>query len=306
MPQEQTVEFMTERIISINEYLATVRDLPVFLERVINLAMDFSMAMCGAFFEIDRENKPRIIVSRNLDPMLLKTEQFKIIEEVIEFAVRSDTEVIMPGLNGRDDISDEVLMMAGIYSVICIRAKFGDHTFGYLYLDNRVGDEAFPDSHLPYLRLLCNQIAIGFSNISIYNEIREIKEHFEEEATFYKREMGIANPLETIISKSESMKIVLDQIRQVAPTDSSVLIMGETSVGKKLVAKAIHNLSNRKTGPFIPVNLAALPHGLVASKLFGHVKGAFTGANERYKGRFELAHGGTILLDEIGDLPSNI
>ena len=306
MPQEQKVEFMTERIISINESLATVRDLSVFLERVINLAMDFSLAMRGAFFGIDQANKPRIITSRNLDPMLLKAEQFKIIEEVIGIVARSGAEAIMPGLNDCSNISDEVLMMAGIHSIICMPAKLGDHTYGYLYLDNRLSGEVFPETHLPYVRLLCNQIAIGLSNISIYNEIREMKDRFEEEATFYKKEMGIANPMETIIGHSEVMKTVLSQIRQVALTDSSVLIMGETGVGKELVAKAIHNLSSRKTGPFIPVNLAALPHELVASELFGHEKGAFTGANERYKGRFELAHGGTIFLDEVGDLPSSI
>lgn len=306
MPQEEKVEFMTERIISINESLAAVRDLPMFLERVINLAMDFTMAMRGAFFEIDKANKPRIVASRNLDPMLLKAEQFKIIEEVIGFVARNGAEAIMPGLNDRGNVSDEVLFRVGIHSFICMPAKLGDQTYGYLYLDNRLGGEAFPDSHLPYVRLLCNQIAIGLSNINIYNEIREMKDRFEEEATFYKREMGIANPLETIIGQSEAMKTVLGQIRQVAPTDSSVLIVGETGVGKELVAKAIHNLSSRKSGPFIPVNLAALPHELVASELFGHEKGAFTGANERYKGRFELAHGGTIFLDEIGDLPQSI
>ena len=306
MPQEQKVEFMTERIISINESLATVRDLSVFLERVINLAMDFSMAMRGAFFDIDQAKKPRIIASRNLDPMLLKAEQFKVIEEVIEFVACNSTEAIMPGLNHLSGVSEEVFMKVGIHSFICMPARLGDHTYGYLYLDNRVGGEAFPDSHLPYVRLLCNQIAIGLSNISIYNEIREMKERFEEEATFYKREMGVASPLETIIGQSESMKTVLDQVRQVAPTDSSVLIVGETGVGKELVAKAIHNLSERKAGPFIPVNLAALPHELVASELFGHEKGAFTGANELYKGRFELAHGGTIFLDEIGDLTPSI
>ena len=82
--------------------------------------------------------------------------------------------------------------------------------------------------------------------------------------------------------------------------------MGETGVGKELIAKAIHNLSKRKDGPFIPVNLAALPQELVASELFGHEKGAFTGAHDRQKGRFELAHGGTIFLDEIGDLPPSV
>jgi transcriptional regulator with GAF, ATPase, and Fis domain len=99
---------------------------------------------------------------------------------------------------------------------------------------------------------------------------------------------------------------VIGGIRQVAPTDSAVLITGETGVGKELVAKAIHHASRRSSGPFIPVNLAALPTDLVASELFGHEKGAFTGANEKNKGRFELADGGTIFLDEIGDLPPAI
>jgi chemotaxis protein methyltransferase CheR len=109
-----------------------------------------------------------------------------------------------------------------------------------------------------------------------------------------------------IIGKSKGILHVIDQIRQVAPTDSSVLVAGETGVGKELIAKAVHNLSKRKDGPFIPVNLAALPQELVASELFGHEKGAFTGAHDRQKGRFELANGGTIFLDEIGDLPLSV
>jgi transcriptional regulator with GAF, ATPase, and Fis domain len=136
--------------------------------------------------------------------------------------------------------------------------------------------------------------------------MKELKDRFEEEAIFYKREMGIVAPTEMIIGKSEGIRNVIEQIRQVAPTDSSVLVMGETGVGKELIAKAIHNLSKRKDGPFIPVNLAALPQDLVASELFGHEKGAFTGAHEKHKGRFELAHGGTIFLDEIGDLPLSV
>ena len=147
---------------------------------------------------------------------------------------------------------------------------------------------------------------MGLSNIRIYEEMRERKDRFEEEAIFYKQEMGIASSPEMIIGKSAAIKTVIDQMRQVACTDSSVLIMGETGVGKELVAKAIHNLSERRDGPFIPVNLAAFPQELVASELFGHEKGAFTGAHEKNKGRFELADGGTIFLDEIGDLPFNV
>jgi len=154
--------------------------------------------------------------------------------------------------------------------------------------------------------MLCSQTAVGLSNIRIYEEVRERSNRLEDQADFYKKEMGIVDPALMTMGKSDGMKKVIGQIQQVAATNSIVLITGETGVGKELVAKVIHSLSDRKDGPFIPVNLAALPVDLVASELFGHEKGAFTGAHDRQKGRFELAHGGTIFLDEIGDLPHAI
>jgi formate hydrogenlyase transcriptional activator len=106
-----------------------------------------------------------------------------------------------------------------------------------------------------------------------------------------------------IVGKSAQLTSVLQQVKLVAPTDSTVLILGETGTGKELIARAIHQLSNRASRPFIRVNCAAIPASLIASELFGHEKGAFTGALQRRQGRFEAAHGGTIFLDEIGELP---
>ena len=306
MPQEQKIEFMIDRIININESLTAARDMPSFLERVINLAMDFVMAMRGAFFSADDSEELRILASRNFDPMMLKTEQAKVIMEVVARTCKSGIESVMPGLAEAEGLSDKVLADEGITSLICMPAVLGDKTYGYLYLDNRLGGESFPENQLPFVRLLCNQIAVGLSNILMYEEMRGLKDRLEEEAVFYKKEMGITAPVEMIIGKSQEIATVIDQVRQVASTDSSVLILGETGVGKELVAKAIHHLSERRDGPFIPVNLASLPHELVASELFGHEKGAFTGAHERQKGRFELADGGTIFLDEIGDLPAAV
>jgi transcriptional regulator with GAF, ATPase, and Fis domain len=306
MPQEQKVEVMLDRIVDINESLGTVRNKPLFLERVINVTMDFTMAMRGAFFLVAHDSEPRIVASRNLDPMMLKAEQFKGIRDIVVTTAREGIELIMPGLKDMGAISDKSLQGVGIHSLICMPAKLGEYTHGCLYLDNSLSGKSFPDNQLPYVRLLCSQIAVGLSNIKIYDEMKELKDRFEEEAIFYKREMGIVAPTEMIIGKSEEIRHVIEQIRQVAPTDSSVLVLGETGVGKELIAKAIHNLSKRKDGPFIPVNLAALPQELVASELFGHEKGAFTGAHEKHKGRFELAHGGTIFLDEIGDLPPGV
>ena len=304
MPQEQKVEFMMDRMIQINESLGTIQDNSSFLERVINVAMDFTMATRGAFFVREPEGELKIIASRNIDPLLFNADKFKPVRNILQEATKEGGEFTLSSTqNEKKSKIQENLREAGISSIIYMPASLGEQTHGYLYLDNILGGDLFRENYLPYVRLLCNLIAVGLFNIGMYEEMRGLKDRFEEEAGFYKREMGVATPVEMIVGESEGIKKVMAQVRQVAPMDTSVIVLGETGVGKELVAKAIHNLSVRKEGPFIPVNLAALPQELVASELFGHERGAFTGANERHKGRFELADGGTIFLDEIGDLP---
>lgn len=126
----------------------------------------------------------------------------------------------------------------------------------------------------------------------------------ETAATFQTRMVNAqANALDEIVGESPLLQSVLEQVNLVAPTDATVLVLGETGTGKELIARAIHRLSNRSARPFIRVNCAAIPASLIASELFGHEKGAFTGALQRRQGRFEAANGGTIFLDEIGELP---
>src|ERR1700722_3852705 len=112
-----------------------------------------------------------------------------------------------------------------------------------------------------------------------------------------------SNRTDGIVGESSALQSVLQQVKLVAPTDTTVLILGETGTGKELIAHAIHRHSSRASRPFIRVNCAAIPPSLIASELFGHEKGAFTGALQRRQGRFEAANGGTIFLDEIGELP---
>jgi transcriptional regulator with GAF, ATPase, and Fis domain len=303
LPQKEKTEFMMSRLADINQSIGIIRDTSSFLQRVINVAMDFTMATWGAFVVLEG-GEPKIIASRNIDPSFSNTKGFKAIRNLMLDVSREGMGSIALGLDEGDNGFDRTLEEAGVSSFISMPAKLGANCFGYLCLGNLLGDRP-EDNCLPFLETLCSQIAVGLSNIGMYNEMKELKDRFEDEAIFYKQEMGIAAPLEMIIGRSEGIIHVTDQIRQVASTDSSVLILGETGVGKELVAKAIHTLSPRKEGPFIPVNLAALPQELVASELFGHEKGAFTGANDRKKGRIELANGGTIFLDEIGDLPAH-
>jgi transcriptional regulator with GAF, ATPase, and Fis domain len=302
MPQEQRVELMIERVTKINESLGTIRDMSSFLEKVINVAVDFTMAMRGAFI-VRESDELKLIATRNLDHTLFYTDKFKRVREFITGTIGAGSELVLPQMNVSTDLLGHE---AAVDSLICMPAKLGDEILGYLCLDSRIGNDPFPLSQIPFVKMLCSQIAVGLSNIKAYEELREQRDRFEDEAVFYKKQMGIVKPTKMIIGRSQGIKDVVDQIHQVAPTSSSVLILGETGVGKELVAKAIHNFSDRANGPFIAVNLSALPHELIASELFGHEKGAFTGASESQRGRFELADGGTIFLDEIGDLPTSV
>src|SRR6266576_5673896 len=136
-----------------------------------------------------------------------------------------------------------------------------------------------------------------------YEEIVELKGRLENENVYLQEEIRTEHNFDEIVGNSPALLVALRKVEQVAPTDSTVLIYGETGTGKELIARAIHDRSARKDHPLVKVNCSAISAGLVESELFGHVKGAFTGALERRIGRFELADGGTIFLDEIGELP---
>ena len=136
-----------------------------------------------------------------------------------------------------------------------------------------------------------------------YREIAELKEKLNAEKLYLEGEIRSELNFEEIVGDSRPLTHVLAQIEIVSPTDSTVLIQGETGTGKELVARAIHNLSSRRSRTFVKLNCAAIPTGLLESELFGHEKGAFTGAIAQKIGRFELAKGGTLFLDEVGDIP---
>ena len=137
-----------------------------------------------------------------------------------------------------------------------------------------------------------------------FEEIQKLKDQLYKENLALREEIDVTRMFEEIVGSSPALQVVLSQVAKVAPTDSTVLITGETGTGKELIARAIHKRSQRSSRAFVSVNCAAIPQDLVASELFGHEKGAFTGATQRRLGRFEAADGGTIFLDEVGELPA--
>ena len=161
----------------------------------------------------------------------------------------------------------------------------------------------YSEDDMRLLQDIGNQVALAVANMQAYEEIAALKARLEKENVYLQEEIRTEHNFEEIVGNSPALLTVLRKLEQVAATGSTVLIRGETGTGKELVARAIHGRSPRKHRPLVKVNCSAISAGLVESELFGHMKGAFTGAIERRIGRFELADGGTIFLDEVGELP---
>ncbi|MGB2618429.1 MAG: sigma 54-interacting transcriptional regulator [Candidatus Acidiferrales bacterium] len=172
---------------------------------------------------------------------------------------------------------------------------------GVMSLGSRQPDN-FGQQDLDLLSQISTQIALAVDNAIAHGRLTEARDRLEEERLYLESEIRSEYNFEDIVGKSAALRKVLDQVAIVAPTGSTVLLRGETGTGKELFARAIHNLSPRRERTFVRLNCAAIPSGLVESELFGHEKGAFTGALMQKKGRFELADHGTLFLDEIGDI----
>jgi formate hydrogenlyase transcriptional activator len=194
------------------------------------------------------------------------------------------------------------LLAEGLQSAVCIPLLRGDRVLGTLNVAS-MRDANFAPEDVELLTQIGNELAIAVENALAFRQIEELKDKLAEEKLYLEDEIRTEYDFEEIVGDSQSLKRALRDVETVAPTDSTVLILGESGTGKELIARAIHNLSARRQRTFVKVNCAAIPTGLIESELFGHEKGAFTGAIGQKIGRFELADKGTLFLDEIGDIP---
>jgi formate hydrogenlyase transcriptional activator len=212
--------------------------------------------------------------------------------------------VIITGANlDRYKTSVSRLFIAeGLQSGCIVPLITANRVLGTLSLSS-LRPSAFTQEDVDLLMRVANQVAIAIENALAYRQIAELKNQLADEKLYLEEEIRTEYTFEEIVGESAALKRVLSQVETVAPTDSSVLILGETGTGKEVIARAIHDLSPRRERTFVKVNCAAIPTGLLESELFGHEKGAFTGAIAQKVGRFELAHHGTLFLDEVGDIP---
>ena len=165
---------------------------------------------------------------------------------------------------------------------------------------------AYDTADEDFLRLVANQVAVAVENALAFQEIEALKDQLAQEKAYLEEEVRSEHDFGDIVGENAALRRVLKEVETVAPTGSTVLIRGETGTGKELIARALHDLSPRRDRTFVKLNCAAIPTGLLESELFGHEKGAFTGAISQKVGRFELAHQGTLFLDEVGDIPPEL
>ena len=197
------------------------------------------------------------------------------------------------------------MKQAGAECAVQVPLTMGDEFVGALVVA-RTRPSPFSPDEVAILEDVARPVTTAVANALAFEEIQKLRSLVEEENVALREEIAATAAAGGIIGVSAALREVLERVRLVAATDSTVLITGETGTGKELVARAIHAASPRAKRAMVKVNCAALPEGLVASELFGHEKGAFTGAVERRRGRFELAAGGTIFLDEVGELPAPV
>jgi len=194
------------------------------------------------------------------------------------------------------------LTAAGLASLCSIPLITRNRVLGSMNIGS-MKENAFAPSDLDFLTQVAAQAAIAIENAQAFEQIEQLKDQLAEEKLYLEDEIRAEQNFGEIIGDDPAFRKVLDQLATVAPTDASVLILGETGTGKELIARAIHDLSGRRERTFVKLNCAAIPTGLLESELFGHEKGAFTGAIAQKVGRFELANKGTLFLDEVGDIP---
>jgi predicted ATPase len=301
------------------------------LKRLLDIALENAGAQRGLFLEmraiepvIRAEIGPEDEGARVVDGVPL-AERGDISGAVVNY-VRTTRKSVVIADGVRDDrfADDAYIVRYQPKSILCVPIVHQGELNGMLYLENNLSTDAFTSRHIEIMQILATQAAISLENARLYadmkqeieqrrqaegrlraalQELEKFKNRLQAENIYLQEEIQREHNFEEIVGGSPALLAALHKVEQVARTDATVLIQGETGTGKELIARAIHNRSGRRDRPLVKVNCAAITAGLVESELFGHVKGAFTGAIAARTGRFELADGGTIFLDEVGDLP---
>ncbi len=270
-------------------------ELPALLESMMDAVITVTNADKG-FLILFHDNDPRIRVARNLRHENIDDAVDQLSDSIVAKVLRTKKPLIVSDALHHDEFANSLsIMKLNVVSVMCVPLMDKDTVIGLIYVGNDNIVELFEEQTLEVLTIFAAQASLIIKNALLIDELKVGKQNLAEklEAMRFGR----------IIGSCPAMMDVFRKVEKVATTDISVLITGETGTGKELIAKEIHERSSREKGPFITINCGAIPENLLESELFGHVKGAFTGAVANKRGKFHAADGGTLFLDEVGELP---
>lgn len=304
--EQELVEITT--LYEVTKVLASSDDLRDCLSKIMKILSETKGMNHGTVSIVNATTGHlEIEVAYGMTSEAKKRGKYEVGEGITGRVVASNSPIVVPQISeeplflnrtkSRGDIKKKMV------SFICVPIKRGQRAIGTLSIDREYHAGIDYDQDIQFLSVISGLISQTVTRIMLVNEERK---KLEQENNYLKRELGQKYQIENIISNSSRMQEVLEMVHRVADSGATVLLRGESGTGKTLVAKAIHYGSKRSKAPFVTVNCSALPETLLESELFGYEKGAFTGANEIKKGRFEQAESGTLFLDEIGDLSQSV
>lgn len=295
--QEKELEGF-QRLKQLSEALLTEYDLPEMLELLMDSVIELTGARKG-FLILAEDQGLSIKVARNVNRETVLDADEQVSDSIIEKALKTRRPIIVSdALNDDEFNSSQSVINLNLSSVMCVPLLDRGTLLGIIYVGNDNVASLFTQHHLDLLTTFAGQASLIVANAIMVNDLRLDNEALAQR--LHDKKFG------SIIGACQAMKQVFRVVEKVAPTSVNVLVLGQTGTGKELIAHEIHSRSPRNKGPFVTINCGAIPETLLESELFGHVKGAFTGATHTKEGKFQSADGGTIFLDEIGEMPLNL
>jgi transcriptional regulator with GAF, ATPase, and Fis domain len=317
-------------VLKVAQAVAGELELEGLLRTLLTIAVENAGAERGVFFQVHGDEMLPVIeaLAENDRVNVLRihdrgTSVSSLALGIVRYVRRTRQDVVIGDTSVDERFASIAPESSATHSALCVPVAHQGRLSGILYLQHSLSG-AFTPARTEMVRVLAAQAAIALANAQLYEEVKgeverraaaeralrealaeveALKNRLQAENVYLQEEIGTQHNFNEIVGRSPALLDTLRRVERVAPTDSTVLILGETGSGKELVARAVHSRSKRNDRPLVKVNCGAIPPGLVESELFGHVKGAFTGAIDKRIGRFELANGGTIFLDEISELP---
>jgi formate hydrogenlyase transcriptional activator len=300
--QYQALLDVLETVVTHHDLQSLFRELSKKLQRVIHFDL------ISVVLHDQETGMMRILLGKTSIPLMTSVPEYMTVEDAPGGWVWQHQEPLM-----LDDIENEtrfpetvnILRAHGVKTCYVLPLTSAARRLGAFGVGS-LRESAYGEADLALLRQVAKQVAIAVDNALAFREIESLKNKLAEEKLYLEEEIQTAYNFEQVIGQSAALTRILRQVETVAPTDSTILILGETGTGKEVIAHSIHSLSERRDRTLVKLNCAAIPTGLLESELFGHERGAFTGAIAQRIGRFELAHRGTLFLDEVGDIPLDL